>query len=412
MWGHKPWQRAHILNQSKKENMTENTEPKRKRKRDQLDPRPVVIKGKTLWQIDLGNVVKDGKVRRQRRTFADQKEAKEFSHLKKIERTNHGIGAISMPELLRSLAIEADRRIAPYGVSILDAVDYYIKHHERIARSENTAVAFKAFMGSKAHDGLRPRYLNDLRARVGRFVEAFASRPLAEIEAHEIDRYLREKGVKPSTRNTISLRLGVFFEFAKDRGWVVTNPVHGMSRAKVAPTPPGILTVEETARLLEVASGETLPFIAIGVFAGIRSAELERLEWQDIRWEERLIEVSASSSKTASRRFVKMEANLLAWLAPYRTAKGKICPDNLQRLLQADRKAAGILQWPQNGLRHSFASYHMAHFRNAGDTALELGHTNSTITFRHYRELVTPGEAERFWKIAPSVAAETIVKIA
>jgi integrase len=389
------------------------TSESKKKRRDKLDPRPVIIKGKKLWQIDLGNVLKDGKQRRQRRTFADQREAKTFAELKKIERENHGSKAISMPELLRTLAIEADRRITPYGVSILDAVDYYIKHHEMIAKSETAGNAFKAFMEARAHDGLRPRYLSDLRVQVGRFADTFADRPLAGIEAHEIDRYLRMRGVSPSTRNSISLRLGVFFEYAKSCGWVQTNPVHGMAKAKVAPHPPGILTVEETARLLEAASEETLPFIALGAFAGIRSAELQRLEWKDIRWEEKLIEVSALSSKTASRRFVKMQPNLLEWLAPYRTARGEIAPENdLHRRLKRDQKRAGILHWPQNGLRHSFASYHMAHFRNAGDTALELGHTNSAITFKHYRELVTPGEAERFWRIAPAVEAETIVALA
>ena len=126
---------------------------------------------------------------------------------------------------------------------------------------------------------------------------AFEDRPLAGIEPHEIDRYLREKGVKPLTRNTIALRLGVFFEYAKEQGWVQVNPVHGMTKAKVAPHSPGILTVEETARLLEAASEETLPFIAMGAFAGIRTAELERLEWKDIHWEEKLIEVSALSAR-------------------------------------------------------------------------------------------------------------------
>lgn len=389
------------------------TDEPKKRKRDQLDPRPVIIKGKTLWQIDLGNVVKDGKVRRQRRTFADQKEAKEFSHLKKIERTNHGIGAISLTERQRSDALEYDRMMAPYGVTPMEALRDWIKRHGLNLRSETAGNAFKAFMESKTNDGLRARYLNDLRSRVGQFALVFEDRPLSGIEPREIDRYLREKGVKPLTRNTIALRLGVFFEYAKEQGWVQINPVHGMTKAKVAPHSPGILTVEETARLLEAASEETLPFIALGAFAGIRTAELERLEWKDIHWEEKLIEVSALSSKTASRRFVKMQPNLFEWLAPYCMNKGKIAPENdLYRRLKRDQERAGILHWPQNGLRHSFASYHMAHFRNAGDTALELGHTNSAITFKHYRELVTPGEAERFWKIVPAVKARAIIALA
>jgi hypothetical protein len=43
--------------------------------------------------------------------------------------------------------------------------------------------------------------------------------------------------------------------------------------------------------------------------------------------------------------------------------------------LEADRKAAGFTSWPVISLRHSFASFHLARFRNPKDLALELGHT-------------------------------------
>jgi len=35
-----------------------------------------------------------------------------------------------------------------------------------------------------------------------------------------------------------------------------------------------------------------------------------------------------------------------------------------------------------------------------------MGHTRSEVTFRHYRELVKPAEAERFWKIVPAISAQ------
>src|SRR2546430_16070985 len=63
-----------------------------------------------------------------------------------------------------------------------------------------------------------------------------------------------------------------------------------------------------------------------------------------------------------------------------------------------DRAAARI---------ESCASYHLAHFKNAASTALELGHHESRITFAHYRELVKPKEAERYWNIMPTDIANT-----
>jgi hypothetical protein len=43
---------------------------------------------------------------------------------------------------------------------------------------------------------------------------------------------------------------------------------------------------------------------------------------------------------------------------------------------------------------------------------LELGHTNPDVTFRHYRELATPAEAEKFWRIAPIIEGNRLAAIA
>ena len=39
--------------------------------------------------------------------------------------------------------------------------------------------------------------------------------------------------------------------------------------------------------------------------------------------------------------------------------------------------------------RHSYASYHLAHFGDAAQLALEMGHTSPHMIFKHCRELVT-----------------------
>jgi integrase/recombinase XerD len=381
-------------------------QPKRQRKRDRLEPRKVSIKGHTLWQVNLGSEIRKGKRKRLRRTFADRNEALTFAQLKIIERNNHGVAGISMPERLRGEALEAARLLQPYRVSVLDAAREYVRRHELITKSETVTNAVQLFLATKADDNLRPRYLEDLRGRLSRFAQSFGERKIADISSAEIDQWLRDLHQAPLSRNTFHLRLHTLYEYARMRGWVETNPLAEVPRAKVVLGSPGILTVDQTARLLERASTDTLPYWAIGVFAGLRSGELERLEWRDIRFDEGLVEVPTTKSKTASRRFVKIRPNLAQWLASYRGRQGRICPTNLEARLRADRKAAGITKWPVNGARHSFASYHLSAFRDVKELALELGHTRSEVTFRHYRELVTPSEAERFWKIAPVFEGE------
>jgi integrase len=377
------------------------------RKRDRLDPRKVRIGGKLFWQVDLGSELHGGRRHRLRRTFASCEEAETFSRLKKIERTNRGAAGLALSDRLRGEAVEADRLLSPYGVSILQLAREYADRMERSAKSETVGNAVPLFLAARKGDNLRPRYLGDLRDRLRRFNDSFAERKLSDICATEIDNWLRDLSLAPLTRNTFRLRLSVFFEFARQRGWVSTNPMVDVPKAKVTGSPPGILSPEQVARLLESASEQTLPVFALGAFAGLRSAEIGRLEWRHIKWDERLIEVPASSSKTASRRLVTMQPNLFAWLEPYRDQHGAICPPNhLGRMIE-DKRNAGIMSWPPNALRHSFASYHLATFKNAPALSLELGHITPQIVFAHYHEVVTPTEAEKFWRIEPPLIWRT-----
>jgi integrase len=256
------------------------------------------------------------------------------------------------------------------------------------------------------------RYIQDLRSRLPRFSRKFDGQMVATITSTEIDNWLRSLEVGPTTRNNFRRTLVMLFNHAVARGYATSNPAAKTAKAKVVDSPPGILTVQQTAHLLESASPELLPYIAIGAFAGLRRAELERLDWREIDFESGLIEVTAKKSKTARRRFVKMQLNLREWLLPLRKHKGNVTPDDFEKQLDAAREAAGITEWPDNGLRHSFASYHLAHFKNAAALALEMGHTDSGMIFNHYRELVRPKEAEDYWNIKPTPVSKIVPLVA
>src|SRR5262249_59187742 len=111
-------------------------------------------------------------------------------------------------------------------------------------------------------------------------------------------------------------------------------------------------------------------------------------------------------------RLVSIQPNLREWLALYRRSTGRVCPVNLQPKIKDDRERAGLrTKWPQNALRHSFGSYHLAQFNDAAKLALEMGNSPATI-FRHYRQLVKPKQAERYWKIAPAAAGKKVLQFA
>jgi integrase len=89
--------------------------------------------------------------------------------------------------------------------------------------------------------------------------------------------------------------------------------------------------------------------------------------------------------------------------------KGSVIPEGARGKLDRVRKAAGLASWPQNGLRHSYASYRLAAIHDAPRVASELGHTSPQMLYSTYREVVLPVEAERYWKLVPDVKAANVV---
>ena len=204
-------------------------------------------------------------------------------------------------------------------------------------------------------------------------------------------------------------RLHLLFEFAVARGYAADNPLSVVESVKVRNSEIGIYTPQEIARLLAAASPEFRPCIVLGAFAGLRSAEIERLEWSNIDLAGGHIIVGASRAKTASRRVVPVADNLKAWLAPYAGHQGQVWPGGHEEFYKAQQetaKAAGV-PWKPNALRHSYASYRFALTGDAGRVAGGCGNSASVI-HRHYRELVKPADAERWFGVKPESPANVV----
>lgn len=345
---------------------------------------------------------------RKRAFFETKAEADTFAENRNIELKNSGREGAEFPTALRVMAQECKDALSNYGKTIKEATDFFIAHLKASAKSCNAVELVKELVAAKKADGASKRHVDDLRSRLNIFADKFDGQSVATITSAEIDDWLRSLPVSAVTRNHYRRLIVLAFNYAVQRGYATDNPAEKTAKAKEKKSDIGILTVTQAARLLESATPDILPYIAIGLFGGLRRAELERLDWSEVDFESGLVEVKAAKSKTAQRRFVTMQPNLREWLLPVRKHKGNITPEDFNAQFVQARLAAGITEWPDNALRHSFASYHLAHFKNAAATALELGHHDSRITFAHYRELVRPKEGERYWNVKPAATAKIV----
>jgi len=168
-----------------------------------------------------------------------------------------------------------------------------------------------------------------------------------------------------------------------------------------------IYTPKEIQDLLEKADKDLLPALAIGAFAGLRTSEIRRLDWADVRLDNGspciIVQRGKVKKRTKSRRIVPMSANLKAWLAPYaKESSGLVwawSEPQLHKIIRELAEAAKV-ERKHNAARHSWISYRMAVVKNETQVSLEAGNSPQMI-FSNYRELVTEQQAAEWFAIKP-----------
>jgi len=343
-------------------------------------------------------------------------------------------------ELLGSVGVSIEAAVAQFveakkalgQVPLTRAVDYYLRRHPKQMEAKTVKEVVDECVAAKRADGMGERYLQSLRYRLGKFAKAFHC-DINAVSGHDIEKWLRELGTPPvssvpaggrspvrrsslgpRSRNNIRNSVQLLFNFAKSRRYVPKDHDE-MESVPVAKDRGGkieVFTPEEMQEILNCASKRFIAFLALGAFAGVRHAEIVRLEWKDIRFEDGLVEIHAAKAKTASRRTIPLLDNLRQWLWPLRQKSGFVCAyrsmsTGLNHVVQEVNKARKKrevkerLAWKRNGLRHSYISYRVAQTQNVAQVALEAGNSPKMI-FRHYRELVPAGDALKWFSIAPN----------
>lgn len=259
--------------------------------------------------------------------------------------------------------------------------------------------AINEFLITKARAGRSDRYLRQLRVSLSSFSRGRASRPLADVTLSEVEKWCFGQGWKAKTMRGYLADVRTLFHFAQRRGYVTSLVPCQVELPEAAPShqAPGIHTPDQVKTVLDTARAadlDVMRHLAVRYFCGVRSAECHRMTDANLLEDRGVVEVPAEKAKTRRRRLVSIQPALSAWLALGGTLR-PLSPDTVRRVI----RLSGV-PWPPNVTRHSFVSYHLAAFNSAGKTALEAGHSEAML-FAHYRALVTPSAAQRFWEIRP-----------
>jgi integrase len=363
------------------------------------------------------------------RQFKTSGEAEAFAAVMQVQRENSGLAAFSITDREREDARLALDVLHPLGdVTLLQAAQFYAKHHRPLGGDISVADLIQKFLAEKRRENLRPRSVADLNHRLNVFERTFGGELVKNISTEAVQRWLVEDETRSEqTKLNFKRVLQGFFNFALRNRYVAANPVSEIT-FRVETGDPAILTVEQAQCLLFAAIDnpdlELGPFITLGLFCGIRSEELARLDWRDVNFSEGFVTISKRIAKKRRIRNVPLEEVAVAWLQTFGVKRsGPIAPIGILRrfrkLVKASAtKAASAAppiawpqRWPANAMRHSFASYFFAKTSNAAETCARLGQRSDDVLFQHYRSLVKRADAERFFQLVPLVTPITVLAI-
>lgn len=274
--------------------------------------------------------------------------------------------------------------------------------------------ALQETLQSKSHRRLRT--LRDVKYTMEKLLREcpdLKKRHMRSISTKDCLKYLERGFSTERQRHKGRVILNGIFTMAHKRGWCEENPVSKVDVPPILEREIHSLLIEEVETLLKTSLltefSSCAPGLGLMIYGGIRPTETLRLRWGDINLKEKIVSILPAHSKTGGMRHVTVYPVLERWLRPFCNGKDPdalICIPSWPFIWKALRRKAGWgtregeKPWPQDCLRHSYASYHAKYFRNFSELQIEMGHRSSALLRTRYLNMrgVTKESAERFWK--------------
>ena len=264
---------------------------------------------------------------------------------------------------------------------------------EEMRKREKTVTFAKAVetaLEDRKRKGLRARSIVDFRYLCKRMMKmnpGLAERRMRSVTSEDCRRYLETAfgGSAAQYRKARAIMSGVF-STAIRHDWCDSNPVSRVEVPDVIEKPIEPLSIEEVEKLEETARQpehrEMQLSLHLMLYCGIRPTEVSRIDPErDIDWQHAQVLVRPTTSKTGGGRVV-----------PLRKAGDisvRTIPRRWVHRWRALRKAAGgnketARPWRPDICRHTFATYHAAHFRNFAALQMEMGHRDASLLRTRY----------------------------
>ena len=241
------------------------------------------------------------------------------------------------------------------------------------------------------------------------------SRNVASVTSEDIAKFMAAQTGSDHTRRTRFSRVRALFNWLVQSGKIARSPFNGMKPPKVASREVEILTLAQSRLLFAKNSAnedrseisqerrETMGRLALEAFAGLRNDTAGQIVASEIC--EDGLRIPAAKIKTKKNQFLDgLPANLHDWLRWSRPEEWRMTQ---RQYLEAKTDAftrAGVPH-PHNCLRHGFASYHVAAYKNPAATSVIMCHKSAKLLWDVYRGIASHEDGMAYFEIRPPTSA-------
>jgi hypothetical protein len=280
---------------------------------------------------------------------------------------------------------------------------------------ETSAHFVAAFLAKKSVE-VEKETLRQLKWGLLKFSEAHGTKRPEDLQAVAMRRWVDRLPLTTRGRFNVFAVCRDFFGSPAMRAIVRDNPFSDAPPKKDKGARLRILTVPEMRALLEHEWADWFKvWLVAGAFGGLRTREIFSIPASAIDWEYDEIVIrreDAKQGEAARPRSATIYEPLKRHM-PRRDVE-KLLVDGWSKkrwkpVIREACKVIGVepspspsgimsLKWPDNCLRHSFASYHLAHFKDATKTAFLMG-TSPRLLYETYANLVSRRDAAMWWEL-------------
>jgi site-specific recombinase XerD len=407
------------------------------------------VRGKIYWRVRIGTT-KGGSAKYE--SFGTDKEKAEI-YAKKLQTRANAKRQAEIGKLSEEEATDlrwALDTLSNYGATVKEAAEWFVRTKFPEKGNKTVAEVGQIYLKQRKEEIAGNTYENYER-KIEILSGWFGEKLINEVNTKQLEEFFSEKGKAwgPNTMNPWKKFVIFFFKWVQDRGYIhregytaadhLTIPKRNIQTPKLA-------TPMEAADMLYWFCGEadkkgdkransirgSIVNLVLILFCGIRREEACKVTWDDIDLNGEKIKVLIENAKKKKRRVNKATANVWNWFRYLKNkgadldgfeklASGKVS-DPLRRLTYRQRQyresfeksgkpvpqIVGTMKYQnvngetetkaanQNIMRHSFISYHMKLFHNAGLTARIAGNSEKQVE-NTYLEMVEDERDAMLW---------------